>query len=59
MKKFISLLLALIMIMSMAACGAAEAPAKTETSETKEALVVDTCILKEADSLPSGMESGL
>ena len=49
MKKVLAILLCVAMMLSMAACGAAEAPAKTETSETKEALVVDTCILKEAD----------
>ena len=64
MKKIISLLLGLAMVMALAACGAAkpaetqapeteapvvEAPA-TEAPETEAALVVDTCILMEADS---------
>ena len=64
MKKIISLLLVLAMVMALAACGAAkpaetqapeteapvvEAPA-TEAPETEAALVVDTCILMEADS---------
>ena len=64
MKKIISLLLVLAMVMALAACGAAkpaetqapeteapvvEAPA-TEAPETEAALVVDTCILMEADN---------
>ena len=70
MKKIISLLLVLAMMLALAACGAAqpaettaapavetEAPAveteapvqETEAPETEAALVVDTCILKEAD----------
>ena len=64
MKKIISLLLVLAMVMALAACGAAkpaetqapeteapvvEAPA-TEAPETEAALVVDTMILMEADS---------
>ena len=46
MKKIVSLLLALIMVLGMAACGAASAPAATEAP----ALAVDTVILMEADS---------
>ena len=51
MKKFLSLLLALVMILALCACGKAEAPlAATGGSAPKsDALVVDTCILKEAD----------
>lgn len=68
MKKMISLLLVLVMMLGLVACGAAEtptqpvataAPAPVETTavpapetqapETEAALVVDTCILKEAD----------
>ena len=50
MKKLIALLMALAMVASLAACGAkTEAPA-TEAPETEAALVVDTCILMEADS---------
>ena len=66
MKKLISLLLALVMVMGLAACGGTKAPettaapttapvvteaapaAETEAS-TEPALVVDTCILMEAD----------
>ena len=44
MKKFVSLLLALIMVLGMAACGAAPAPAEPA------APAVDTCILIETDS---------
>ena len=67
MKKIISLLLALVMMLSLAACGAAPAPAPTDApatdpvvnaeptnpptdAPTEPALVVDTCILMEADS---------
>ena len=65
MKKIISLLLVLVMMLGLVACGAAkpaetqaptEAPAvteapvvETEAPETEAALVVDTCILMEAD----------
>jgi len=70
MKKIVSLLLVLVMVLGLAACGASkpaetqapteapvvtEAPAAPETEapteapETEPALVVDTCILKEAD----------
>jgi len=66
MKKIVSLLLVLVMMLGLVACGAAkpaeteapateapvvtEAPAQeTEAPETEAALVVDTCILKEAD----------
>ncbi|MBR2047285.1 MAG: substrate-binding domain-containing protein [Oscillospiraceae bacterium] len=67
MKKIISLLLALTMVMTLAACGTtppettappatdpvpettAPAPETTVPMETEPALVVDTCILKEAD----------
>ncbi len=51
MKKILSLLLALVMILALCACGKAEAPlAATGGSAPKsDALVVDTCILKEAD----------
>ena len=66
MKKIISMLLALVMVMGLAACGGTKAPettaapttapvvteaapaAETEAS-TEPALVVDTCILMEAD----------
>ena len=67
MKKIISLLLVLVMMLGLAACGtskpaeteapATEAPVVTEASavetkpaETEAALVVDTCILMEADN---------
>ena len=66
MKKIVSLLLVLAMMMAFAACGAQKAPETTapatqpvETTEapvettapaTEPALVVDTCILMEADS---------
>ena len=64
MKKTLSLLLVLVMLLGLAACGAAEKPAETEApaaaateaptqaptqAPTEAALVVDTCILKEAD----------
>ena len=66
MKKTVSLLLALVMIFTLCACGQAAAPAATEAPAPAEApaekpapaeepaaeadaLVVDTCILKEAD----------
>lgn len=66
MKKLISLLLALVMVMGLAACGASKpaettaapttAPVVTEAAtaaeteaSTEPALVVDTCILMEAD----------
>lgn len=69
MKKIVSLILALVMVLTLAACGsqtatptATQAPAATEKPATEEppadapaqepkadALVVDTCILKEAD----------
>ena len=66
MKKIVSLLLVLVMMLGLVACGASkpaetqapatEAPAvteapvvETEAPETEAALVVDTCILKEAD----------
>ena len=69
MKKIISALLVLVMMLGLVACGAAEAPAteapatqapateapateapETEAPETEAALVVDTCILMEADN---------
>ena len=65
MKKIISLLLVLVMVLGLAACGASEkpaettaapvveteaAPVETEAAETEAALVVDTCILMEADN---------
>ena len=68
MKKIISLLLVLVMMLGLVACGASkpaetqapeteapavetEAPAvETEAPETEAALVVDTCILMEADN---------
>ena len=67
MKKIISLLLVLVMMPGLVACGASkpaeteapateapvvtEAPAvETEPAETEAALVVDTCILMEADN---------
>ena len=67
MKKIVSLLLVLVMMLSLVACGASkpaetqapateapvvtEAPvAETEAPETEAALVVDTCILMEADN---------
>lgn len=66
MKKIVSLLLVLVMMLGLVACGTSEpaeteapatepaavteAPAvETEAPETEAALVVDTCILKEAD----------
>ena len=62
MKKTISLLLALVMIFALCACGKTAAPAATEApapaaepaaepeaEPETDALVVDTCILKEAD----------
>jgi len=69
MKKFVSLILALLMVLALAACGsqtaaptATQAPAAAKGPATEEtpadtpagepeagALVVDTCILKEAD----------
>ena len=61
MKKRISLLLVAVMLLGLAACGAAkptetQAPAPTAApteapteTPTEAALVVDTCILKEAD----------
>ena len=61
MKKCISLLLVAVMLLGLAACGAAK-PAETQVpaptaapteapteTPTEAALVVDTCILKEAD----------
>ena len=67
MKKIISLLLVLVMMLGLVACGASkpaeteapateasvvtEAPAvETKPAETEAALVVDTCILMEADN---------
>ncbi len=67
MKKIVSLLLVLVMMLGLVACGASkpaeteapateapvvtEAPAaETEPAETEAALVVDTCILMEADN---------
>ena len=67
MKKIVSLLLVLVMMLGLVACGASkpaetqapatEAPAQTEAPvveteapETEAALVVDTCILMEADN---------
>ena len=65
MKKIVSLLLVLVMVLGLAACGASEkpaettaapvveteaAPVETEAAETEAALVVDTCILMEADN---------
>lgn len=59
MKKFVSLLLAIAMVIALAACGtqaapAAQAPVETPAEEPAapaeaDALVVDTCILKETD----------
>ncbi len=57
MKKTISLILALVMLLALAACGkqaakpasGSDLPAATAAPEKQDALVVDTCILKEAD----------
>ena len=65
MKKLISLLLALVMVMGLAACGGSKTPATTAPAvnenptetpteaatepATEPALVVDTCILMEQD----------
>ena len=49
MKKIISLLLVLVMMLGLVACGASK-PAETEAPETEAALVVDTTILMEADN---------
>ena len=56
MKKTLSLLLSLAMVFALAACGAqknaasdSDLPAPTAAPEKQDALVVDTCILKEAD----------
>ncbi len=63
MKKIISLLLVAVMLLGLVACGAEKAPEtttaptaaptteapETEAPTTEAALVVDTCILKEAD----------
>ena len=61
MKKIISMLLVLVMMLGLAACGttppettaptnATEPPVETTNPETTPALVVDTTILMEADS---------
>ena len=69
MKKIVSLLLVLVMVLALAACGTtkpaaapttepaapaetqpATEPAATEPAATEPALVVDTCILLEADN---------
>ena len=49
MKKLIALLLALLMVFSLVACAAKEAPKAEEPKAEEPALVVDTKILKEAD----------
>ena len=70
-KKFLAMLMASVMVLGLAACGASkpaeteapateaaaateapatEAPVETEAPETEAALVVDTCILMEADN---------
>ena len=57
MKKTMSLILALVMLLALAACGkqaakpasGSDLPAATAAPEKQDALVVDTCILKEAD----------
>ena len=58
MKKIISLLLVLVMVLGLAACGNAKPnetsvpptdPQETEAPTTEAGLVVDLCILKEAD----------
>ena len=63
MKKIISLLLVLVMMLGLVACGGSKpaettatpvettaAPVETEAPETEAALVVDTTILMEADN---------
>ena len=47
MKKYLSLLLALIMVFALCACGGTEEPDPTQSPD--DAMVVDTVILKEAD----------
>ncbi len=54
MKKTLSLLLALVMILSLCICSqavafAAEEEAAEDSASEADALVVDTCILMEAD----------
>ena len=57
MKKTMSLILALVMLLALTACGkqaakpasGSDLPAATAAPEKQDALVVDTCILKEAD----------
>ena len=58
MKKIISLLLVLVMVLGLAACGTAKPnetsvpptdPQETEAPTTEAGLVVDLCIMKEAD----------
>ena len=53
MKKFISLLLALLMVFALVACGAdpepTPVPSAEPTQSPDDAIVVDTMILKEAD----------
>ncbi len=49
MQKSVSLILALMLLLSLCACGKTAAPAATEQPAPADALVVDTCILKEAD----------
>ena len=68
MKKIVSLLLVLVMVLGLAACGGNKAPETTAApttapvvnenpteapteAPTEPALVVDTCILKEADDM--------
>ena len=50
MKKFISLLLALTLVLALTACGGTQAPATTAPAATEAAPVVDTGILMEADN---------
>ena len=47
MKRFLALMLALMMVFALCACGANEVP--EETQQPDDALVVNTVILKEAD----------
>ena len=49
MKKLIALLLVLAVMMGLAACGATK-PADSTNSSTQAGVVVDTCILMEADN---------
>ena len=54
MKKFLALLLALVMVLSLAACGSSNTPAATEAPKTETPAATDAPVVKRANRLIYG-----